>query len=298
MSAYDALFARGRVLMLDGALGSELERRGYPCPLPLWSAGAVLEQPGLLWEIHRDYVTAGADVLDACTFRTTRYTLAKVGMAARAEELTHQAVRLARSAASESAREILVSGCIGPVEDCYQPELVPQDEILRSEHTLHARYLADAGVDFLFLETHNNAREVLIAAECARKTGLPVWASVVARDAMHVLNGDELMPLAQKLVDVGVEALLVNCCSPKVAEDAFLTIRRFIGELGRRSQPLLGAYPNIMSEDLSAQEFSKWCARLVDQGAAIVGGCCGVGPEHIAEAAGKFQNQESDIRNM
>ena len=93
--------ARSRPLILDGALGTELERRGFETTLPLWSAKALIENPGLIWEIHKDYVEAGADVLSACTFRTTPYTLRKVGLEHRAEELTHQAIRYARAASIE-----------------------------------------------------------------------------------------------------------------------------------------------------------------------------------------------------
>src|SRR5512143_4331169 len=93
-----------RPVILDGALGTELERRGFETMLPLWSAKALIEAPGLVWEIHRDYVEAGAEVLTACTFRSTPYTMRKVGLEQRAEELTHQAVRLARAAAAEDLK--------------------------------------------------------------------------------------------------------------------------------------------------------------------------------------------------
>ncbi len=299
MSAQDAGLAPGRVLILDGALGEELERRGYAAKLPLWSAGAVLELPSLVWEIHRDYVEAGADVLATCTFRTTRWTLAKVGMAARAEELTHQAVRLARSAASETDREVLIAGCLGPVEDCYQPELAPDDETLCAEHTHQTKMLAAVGVDLIFLETHNSLREVLIAAECALKTNLPVWASVIPKDAEHILNGDDLAELCTKLHTLGVRGTLVNCCAPDVAEAAFLTMQNAVADDerrdpdGRRSLPLLGAYPNLMEEPMTPEEFAEWAMQMVKNGASIIGGCCGSGPEHIHAIANRYRQGQA-----
>ncbi|MCC6642745.1 MAG: homocysteine S-methyltransferase family protein, partial [Deltaproteobacteria bacterium] len=86
-------------MILDGALGTELERRGVPSALPLWSAHALLERPDLVRAIHAEYVAAGAEILTANTFRTQERTLARAGFGARAAELTALAVRLAREAA-------------------------------------------------------------------------------------------------------------------------------------------------------------------------------------------------------
>ncbi len=101
MSPYPDLLCRleqPRPLLLDGAMGTELERRGAPCELPLWSARALLENPELVSRIHSDYIAAGAELLTANTFRTQRRTLAQAGLSDRARELTHKAVRLARAA--------------------------------------------------------------------------------------------------------------------------------------------------------------------------------------------------------
>src|SRR5215510_8802405 len=119
----------GAPLLLDGALGTELERRGSSAALPLWSTHALLRDPALVQAVHADYVAAGAEVLTANTFRTQRRVLARAGIGKRARELTLLAVDLARRA-SEGARSgrgagrrAFVVGSAPTLEDCYRPDL-------------------------------------------------------------------------------------------------------------------------------------------------------------------------------
>ncbi len=293
--------ARSRPLILDGALGTELERRGFATTLPLWSAQALLEAPNMVWEIHKDYVDAGADVLSACTFRTTPYTLRKVGLEHRADELTHQAIRYARAAAVETSNQTrsassfiphpssfaLVAGSVAPLEDCYHPELAPARDILRTEHTRFAKLLADAGADLLLVETQNSAREALIAAEAALATGLPVWVSLMPKSATEIFNGDSLAETARELHRLGVAVILVNCAKPAIIAAAFGVLTETLP-----AAPL-GLYPNLLNSSLSLRsgervgdrgDFAAWLSRFAPP-ASVLGGCCGTTPEHIAELA-------------
>src|SRR5262249_26353454 len=141
--------------------------------LPLWSARPLLEDPELVWTIHGDEVASGADVLTADTFRTHARTLAKAGLAERSGELTALAVRLAHQAAAAPGREVFVAGSLSPLEDCYRPDLAPDDDALEREHDAQARRLAEAGVDLILAETHNSVREAAAATRAALRTGLP-----------------------------------------------------------------------------------------------------------------------------
>jgi homocysteine S-methyltransferase len=159
----------GAPLLLDGATGTELERRGVACELPLWSARALTQAPEVLEAIHRDYVAAGADALTANTFRTHARSLAAAGMADRARAWTELAVASARHAAATGDREIFVLGSTAPLEDCYRPDLVPSLPELEREHRAHADHLAGAGVDAVLVETMNTVREARVAALAARR---------------------------------------------------------------------------------------------------------------------------------
>ena len=159
---------RGAPLLLDGATGTELERRGVATPLPLWSAPALFEAPEVLAAIHSDYAAAGVEVLTANTFRTQRRTLARGGWGDRAEQATQRAVEIARGAATRAAARPFVVGSAPPLEDCYRPDLVPDAESLAREHAEHAIHLAGAGVDAALVETMNTVRseERRVGKEC------------------------------------------------------------------------------------------------------------------------------------
>src|SRR5512143_932071 len=144
-------------IILDGATGTELNRRGVDTGLPLWSANVLLSDRGeaVLQQIHADYLTAGAEILTANTFRTHRRALAPSGNADRAEDLTRRAVEIARRAVHEAATPAAryVAGSISTLEDCYRPDLVPSDAECRVEHSERVHHLIGAGVDLILIET-------------------------------------------------------------------------------------------------------------------------------------------------
>jgi S-methylmethionine-dependent homocysteine/selenocysteine methylase len=284
-------------LLLDGATGTELERRDVQTTLPLWSAWALSERPDVVEQIHADYVDAGVDAITANTFRTQRRTLALGGWENRVDELTQRAVTLARSAASraEPGRRVFVLGSAPTLEDCYRPDLVPRDEALVREHRAHAEALATAGVDGLIVETMNTIREAVTATRAARATGLPVLVSFVCWEGAKLLSGE---PLGDALVAVereGPVALLVNCL-PATHVPACLEV------LASHEHPF-GAYANLGTpepvtgfsrrEDCTPEQFAAQLSVWTDAGARIVGGCCGTTPHHLRAAVRKLRGGDS-----
>jgi len=267
----------GPPLLLDSAMGSELERRGLELDLPLWSARALVEAPELVAAIHRENVAAGADILTANTFRTTRTALDESGNAERARELTHSAVRIAREAAREAGRPVMVAGSVAPLFDCYRPDLVPEDaSSLGPEHALLVADLAAAGVDFLLLETFGTRREAIASAGAARASGLPFVASLVTDGGGRLLSGESLDEAAEALWREGALAVCINCVSSrKIGADLDLLSAAARGRA-------FGGYANILSEEDSPQRYARSAEEWLGLGARIVGGCCGTRPEHIA----------------
>lgn len=279
-----------RPVLLDGALGTELERRGLKLPLPLWTTEALLTAPELIRAVHQDYVAAGAHVITAATFRTTRWTLSKTGMADRANELTKLAVRLAREtcgyrAASSGPASTLVAGSIAPLEDCYHPELTPGDLVLQAEHRHNAQSLADAGVDIILVETQNSIREARIATHFARATRIPVWVSFIVKSDTELLNGDSLREAVRTVVKYGAEAVLINCTPLSISSQAAMNVSMHV-----HGQILIGVYPNALDHNISPADFADWGCRMKAI-ADILGGCCGIGPEHIQALATKLHPQ-------
>jgi S-methylmethionine-dependent homocysteine/selenocysteine methylase len=266
----------GPPLILDSAMGSEIERRGLELDLPLWSARALVEAPELVAAIHNENVAAGADILTANTFRTTRIALDESGNAERASELARLAVRIARQAAGGASRPVLVAGSVAPLFDCYRPDLVPEDASgLVAEHARLVGDLAREGVDFLLLETFGTRREALAAAQAARESSIPFVVSFVTDGGGRLLSGESLEEAAGALRGAGALAVCLNCVSSrKIGSD--------LARLEAVSSGLpIGAYANILSEEDSPARYAREAGEWLARGARIVGGCCGTGPLHI-----------------
>jgi len=273
----------GPPLLLDGAVGSELNRRGVDTSLPLWSARALLEAPEVLLAVHRDYVVAGADIITANTFRTNRRTLAKAGIEEQAAELTAVAVHLARAATGPSTATHYVAGSIAPLEDCYRTDLVPEDDVLEREHAESVEILRAAGADLLLIETMNTVREARAAARAAVASGLPVLAGLVCGRDRMMLSGEDPKDAARELKLAGVDAVLINCTP---APELQLALERVAGA----TKLPLGAYGNVGHADdndgwvntdaVDAKAYLRYAAQWLDAGAHIVGGCCGTTPSH------------------
>lgn len=271
-----------RIHLLDGATGSELERRGVNIDLPLWSARALLskENRAVLRTIHADYIRAGADVITANTFRTNIRTLRKEGLEEKARTLTAAAVEEVRRAIDEirPTKTIKIAGSVAPVEDCYRPDLVPSMNELADEHRRFIDILYDAQVDIILIETMNSSSEALLALEYAKKTQLPVYISFVLRDAHQLFNGEEFSSVIRTLSTLKPDAMLVNCVPVEIVDPALSVLR------GHFNGPI-GAYANILSPNgiaFSPDEYANRVRQWIDLGATLVGGCCGTTPEYIA----------------
>ncbi len=272
-----------KLLLLDGATGTELNRRGVDTGLPLWSANALTTDSGLnvLRQVHLDYLNAGADVITTNTFRTNRRVL--IGKGYSAEELTLRAVATAREAVAEFGKPALVAGSISSLEDCYRPELVPPADECLDEHSERIDHLVKGGVDLLLIETMNTIREAMIAAKIATSTGMPTWVTFVCDEKGRILSGESLTHAAEILLPLGVRALGVNCMPAHTIAQPLTELRTICGE----TFPLM-AYGNIgfvddeqgwMNTDSTDPEVYLHYAKVWQ--AQIIGACCGSTPEHI-----------------
>jgi S-methylmethionine-dependent homocysteine/selenocysteine methylase len=289
--AWRELLASKPVVVLDGATGTELQRRGVPTPLPLWTADAAVRAPDVLRQVHCDYLAAGADIITANTFRTAPYTLRKLGHGeSDAFELTQKSVTLARQAC-EQAQAGLVAGCIAPLEDCFHPERVPPGDVLLREHAAHARNLKRAGADLLLVETMSTAREAHDAAQVALETGLPVLVSLVLdpNGTGDLLSGEDLEVAWAHLRALPVAGLLVNCAPTRVVTAALERM-----QWSDESRPL-GAYANFGVENdvdgwtpdttTPADDYGRVAQTWRGLGARVIGGCCGTTPAHVRAIA-------------
>lgn len=283
-------FQKNKTYFLAGATGTEIQHRGFPTTLPLWSARVLFDRPELLPDIYRDYIHAGADIITTNTFRTQRRTLAKAGLAHETKRINHLAVDLAVAArdAEKSKRPVFVAACMTTLEDCYRPDLVPPPAVCVAEHTEQAKLLAQTPVDFFLLETFNTIAEAEIAATAVVKTGKPFAVSFTARADGNILNGDRWSDALTRLEKLSPLAILVNCVPPAIATR---TLQFLVPNAKAKNIPF-GVYANGEGEaggdegwDPSKQgssidAYAEACKEWYALGATIIGGCCGTTPEY------------------
>ncbi len=291
----------GGFILLDGGLGVSLAARGIDTRGPLFSSCALLDARGLaaLEQVHREFARAGAEVLTTATFRTSRRSLQRAGLADRFDELVQAAVRAARAGAAAAgetgasgdgrrAARVRIAGSLAPLEDCYAPRRSPPEARAFAEHQEHARALAAAGCDLLLVETICSAREGLAAVRAAASTGLAVWASAQLSPRGALPDGS---PAAAFFLDAraaGAEALLINCTPCDGIDAALPTLRLAAARAGAA----FGVYPQLGEIDprsgwasgpvLPPSLFAARARRWLEAGASILGGCCGAGPDAIA----------------
>jgi S-methylmethionine-dependent homocysteine/selenocysteine methylase len=282
----------GDVILLDGATGTELGRRGMDISPPLWSARALLAAPETLEQVHREYLEAGADAIITCTFRTHRRSLDKVGLGDRAEELTHRAVEIARQVRDRIKPEAKVLGSVAPLEDCYSPKHAPRAELCRYEHERMISSLLDAGVDMIAIETMGTLREAEAAADIARELAAGKWMISFLTGGRGrpgvLLSGEslvDLLPLLHEAWAVGV-----NCLPATNALSEVKLLRRLLPPTVRVS-----CYANTGEQhaDDDWQEtdaadparYAAYARQWIEAGATVVGGCCGTRPETIRMVA-------------
>jgi homocysteine S-methyltransferase len=284
MTTFLQRLADPRPILLDGATGTELERRGVDTSTPIWSAMALLDSPQLVEQIHRDYLDAGAEVIITNTFRTHRRNLEKMGMGDEAARLTALAVAIAQKAIRASGRQAFAAGSMAPLEDSYSANALPR-EVYLAEHTEMARNLAAAGVDLLLVETISTIREAEAAAQAAHATGLPYGISFICKVDGRMFSGESLADAVKAVDKHSPNFLGINC-------SAAPTLHAALAQLSAATALPISVYANPSetedyihwgeSEAVAPQVYAEYAQRWLEEGAHLVGGCCGTGPEHIA----------------
>lgn len=290
------------VILTDGGMGQELLRRSGATPTPLWSARVLMDEPDLVRDLHADFIRAGARVITVNTYAATPERLAREGVGEMFQPLQKAGIDLAVEARDAVGAECAIAGCLPPLFGSYAPKLrLPFDETL----AIYRRVVAEqAGrVDLFLCETMASADEALAAATAAAESGRPVWVSWTLADdgAPRLRSGETLAEAANAVAHLPLAARLVNCSRPEAVDAAFGDLVALGGTVGAYANGFTavealkhGGTVDVLDarEDLGPDSYADFAMGWVERGAAIVGGCCEVGPEHIArlrerlEAAG------------
>ncbi len=278
------------VLLLDGGMGQELFARGLARSDRLWGARALIDAPDTVREIHRRYLEAGADVITTNTYSTSLPSLEGSGIGDRFGELNETAGQLAIQARDEHGRDVLIAGSLPPLGGSYRPDQVGDDLWMVDHYRQMAQALAPF-VDVLLAETLSTSAEARAAASAAVSVARPIWIGWTV-DADGRLLGGETVSAA--VGGMKINGVLANCAPPEAVSRA---IPEVIGSGAER----VGGYANafvgvpdgwdVMTvgidqlgerSDMDPDAYAAIAGTWLNQGANLIGGCCRIGPDHIA----------------
>ncbi len=274
-----------RPVLLDGAMGTLLFSRGVPQRASLDEL--VLSRPELVTAVHREYIAAGAEVIETDTFSANRVHLGLLGLADRTAAINRRAAQLAREAREVSGRDVLVAGSIGPVSSPLHGPSHLSDRVAGSSASEQLEGLLEGGIDLVMIETASDVGHLLAAVDAARRAcDLPILASLSFDEDLLVADGHTAAEAAAALQAAGVDALGVNCGSGPIAGiDVLEQMAEAAAGTPLLVMPNAGLPGRVGGQFVWAATpayFAEEVPRFLAAGARLVGGCCGTTPEHVA----------------
>lgn len=305
---------RGKaVTIMDGGMGRELERRGAPFRQPEWSALAMMDAPEIVQDVHSDFIDSGAQVILTNSYALVPFHIGEARFTCDAERLAGRSGQVARAATSQAVAKVQVAGAIPPLFGSYRADLYQPDQAARIATPLITGLLPH--VDCWILETQSLIQEAVDVCGLLRQLDSdtkPVWVAFSLDDRAdnksdvqppRLRSGESVEDAIRAVISAEVASIQFNCCQPEVIEAALIVARNTLQQLGRNDVEL-GAYANAfppqqadaaandnlnaMRGDLDPQAYLEWAQRWHAQGATLIGGCCGIGPAHIAVLSSYF----------
>ena len=296
---------QAEIILLDGGVGQELFKRRTGPASPLWATQVMIDEPDLVETVHRDFIAAGARIITVNTYAVTPQKLARTGKQDRFDELQHTALAAARRARERSGHDVRIAGCLPPLAGSYRTELTPSDTIglatYRRIVAAEARH-----VDLFLCETMVSCRETRMATTAAVESGLPVWTALTVdeSDGTRLRSGEPVTDAATVAVDAGAEAVLINCSNPESTTAALPSLTKCGVPFGAYANGFVTVdpvYPGRTIDILDARDdldpdcYVRHVRDWIAVGATIVGGCCEIGPAHIAALARHLVTEGHDI---
>lgn len=297
---FAAALESGRVTLLDGGMATQLEAQGEDLGGHLWSARLLAEKPAAIVAATRAYLDAGADIVETASYQASREGFREVGMGGlMADRLLGRSVELARRARDEyladnpDARVPLIAASIGPwgavLHDGseYRGDYTISRESLAEFHERRLKVLDSAGADVLALETIPSLMEAEVLAALLRDRRTPAWVSFSCRDGGHISDGTPIERAVAVFANhPNVLAVGVNCTPPQYVPELIARIRKALPGKAIIAYPNSGETWDASTESWHGTVSPLDCAAAaqdwVEAGATIVGGCCRMGPGHIA----------------
>jgi S-methylmethionine-dependent homocysteine/selenocysteine methylase len=292
----ELLMPEGRPALLDGGMGRELRNRGVPILDTIWSANALLVAKDTVLQVHKDYITAGADIITTNTYGIIRSELKKEGIEEKFVELNRLAGKLAITASRSSEEGVAVAASLPPLRGRYRPDLVGKFDEIVPLYREQAEIL-EPYCDLFICETMSSGEEARAAATAAAELGRPVWVSFTLHEdkSGKLRSGESIAEAAAKLKDLPVSGILANCAAPESIDAAMPELAK----LGKVAGGYANTFQDIpkdwvrdgkkptdgllkLREDLDPEHYAVHAKTWLAAGARVIGGCCGTGPAHIA----------------
>ncbi|HXR64465.1 MAG TPA: bifunctional homocysteine S-methyltransferase/methylenetetrahydrofolate reductase [Ktedonobacteraceae bacterium] len=284
---------RQRPMLADGAMGTLLYARGIPYEQCFDALN--LSQPELISGIHREYINAGAEIVETNSFGANRIRLATHNLESQVRQINHRAARLVQEARDVTGKQIFIAGAIGPTG---LPLQAPDERRLRELRAIFREQiegLQEGGADLLILETFTSLAELRQAVMAAREIGgLPVIAQMSFNEDGHTLSGQSAARVAIVLRDLGVDVIGANCSvGPAATLDVLQEMIAESQHENSEEQPsqLFSAQPNAGLPTrignrffyvATPDYFADYALHFAQAGVRLIGGCCGTTPRHIA----------------
>jgi len=304
-------------LILDGGLGSELVRRGQDISSTLWSAELLVNNPQAIAKVHRAYLDAGAQCITSASYQASIAGFASIGLSAQhARELFHFSIQITRKECDEflsqnpdCGYQPMVAASVGPYGAFladgseYTGNYGVEDRILVDFHRQRLEWLDQAGADVLACETIPSLQEASVLCELLKTVNTPAWISFSCQND-HMLNDGSSIAEAAALFErhPKVVALGVNCSAPQTIAALIGRIKSNLPGKAIVVYPNSGEHYDVVTKTWYGVETPLECAAAArtwfDAGASIIGGCCRMGPAHIAAIATEMgDQQDSTDRN-
>ncbi len=285
--------------ILDGGMGRELHRMGAPFKQPEWSALALMLAPQTVEQAHRRFVEAGAEVITTNSYALVPFHIGEAKFKAEGQKLADLAGRMARAAADGAKHTVRIAGSLPPLFGSYRPDLF--DEARAPEIIAPLIEGLSPHVDVWLAETQSSVAEARFAKLALGDDQRPFWISFTLDDENADLarpklrSGECAAAAVTAMLELGVDAILFNCSQPEIMAGAVGAARAVRDARG--SSPRIGVYANAfppqrdeaaneglsdIRADLDTPRYASFAKDWILRGADIIGGCCGIGPEHIA----------------
>lgn len=291
-------------IILDGGMGRELERIGAPFQQPEWSAQALIEAPDYISQVHRSFIKAGAEIITTNTYALVPFHLGEKIFYEQGPDLIKLAARLARECVNGNS-SLLVAGSIPPVLGSYRPDLFSVEQAQPLLELLIKNQEVD--VDIWLAETISSIAEAAMIKSRTGVTGKPTWIAFTVKDEIStestLRSGELVYDAVSQIAGQNVLAILFNCSRVEVMQAALIAAKQALIDQGIENEVQLGVYANNfppigelhaantsngisgVRDDVTPEKYSEFASSWIKSGASIIGGCCGVSPDHIKKLA-------------